>query len=72
MTKENYDTNVIDDFGDEWDAYDQSEVDADELEKQFLDYFSLTGLGELPNLPEQHNEKIDQLLNDPSVREPSE
>ncbi|WP_419148318.1 SMC-Scp complex subunit ScpB [Pseudoalteromonas 'SMAR'] len=40
--------------------------------KQFLDYFSLTGLGELPNLPEQHNEKIDQLLNDPSVREPSE
>ena len=41
MTKENYDTNVIDDFGDEWDAYDQSEVDADELEKQFLDYFKL-------------------------------
>ena len=41
MTKENYDTNVIDDFGDEWDAYDQSEVDVDELEKQFLDYFKL-------------------------------
>ncbi|PCK29893.1 SMC-Scp complex subunit ScpB [Pseudoalteromonas piscicida] len=40
--------------------------------KQFLDYFSLSGLGELPRLPEQHNEKIDQLLNDPSVREPSE
>ncbi|MEZ7204905.1 SMC-Scp complex subunit ScpB [Pseudoalteromonas sp. DY56-GL79] len=40
--------------------------------KQFLDYFSLSGLGELPRLPEQHNEKIEQLLNDPSVREPSE
>ncbi|QUI63761.1 SMC-Scp complex subunit ScpB [Pseudoalteromonas sp. A22] len=39
--------------------------------KQFLDYFSLSGLGELPRLPEQHNEKIEQLLNDPSVREPS-
>lgn len=41
MTKENYDTNVIDDFGNEWDAYDQSDVSADELEKQFLDYFKL-------------------------------
>lgn len=40
--------------------------------KQFLDYFSLSALGELPRLPEQHNEKIEQLLNDPSVREPSE
>ncbi|WP_440055871.1 SMC-Scp complex subunit ScpB [Pseudoalteromonas sp. T1lg65] len=40
--------------------------------KQFLDYFSLSGLSELPRLPEQHDEKIDQLLNDPSVREPSE
>ncbi|MCG9760029.1 MULTISPECIES: SMC-Scp complex subunit ScpB [Pseudoalteromonas] len=40
--------------------------------KQFLDYFSLSGLGELPRLPDQHNEKIEQLLNDPSVREPSE
>ncbi len=41
MTKENYDLNVIDDFGDEWDAYDQSTVDYDELEKQFSDYFKL-------------------------------
>ncbi len=41
MTKENYDSNVIDDFGDEWAAYDQSSVNHDELEKQFLDYFKL-------------------------------
>jgi SAM-dependent methyltransferase len=41
MIKKNYDSNVIDDFGDEWAAYDQSSVDYDELEKQFLDYFKL-------------------------------
>jgi ubiquinone/menaquinone biosynthesis C-methylase UbiE len=41
MAKDNYDSNVIDDFGEEWSAYDQSTVDADELEKQFLDYFKL-------------------------------
>lgn len=41
MVKENYDTNVIDDFGNEWSAYDQSDVDANELERQFLDYFKL-------------------------------
>ncbi|CAH9052029.1 Segregation and condensation protein B [Pseudoalteromonas holothuriae] len=39
--------------------------------KQFLDYFSLSGLNMLPRLPEQHRVKIDQMLNDPSVREPS-
>ncbi|CAM4144960.1 SMC-Scp complex subunit ScpB [Pseudoalteromonas byunsanensis] len=39
--------------------------------KQFLDYFSLSGLNMLPKLPEQHSVKIDQMLNDPSVREPS-
>lgn len=39
--KENYDSKVIDDFGDEWAAYDQSSVDQDELERQFLDYFKL-------------------------------
>ncbi|MBD1581668.1 SMC-Scp complex subunit ScpB [Pseudoalteromonas sp. S16_S37] len=39
--------------------------------KQFLDYFSLSGLNMLPKLPEQHRVKIDQMLNDPSVREPS-
>lgn len=39
---------------------------------QFLDYFSITGLENLPMLPEQHHSKITQLLSDPSVREPSE
>ncbi|MFC3034670.1 SMC-Scp complex subunit ScpB [Pseudoalteromonas fenneropenaei] len=39
--------------------------------KQFLDYFSLTGLEELPKLPDQQLDKIEQLLQDPSVREPS-
>ncbi|MEM6998965.1 MAG: class I SAM-dependent methyltransferase, partial [Pseudomonadota bacterium] len=41
MIKENFDSNVIDDFGEEWSAYDQSEVDSIELEKQFRDYFKL-------------------------------
>jgi segregation and condensation protein B len=40
--------------------------------KQFLDYFSLTGLDNLPDLPTQQINKIDQLLSDPSVRELSE
>lgn len=40
--------------------------------KQFLDYFSLTGLDNLPALPEQQQSKMNQLLSDPSVREPSE
>ncbi|MFY8325729.1 SMC-Scp complex subunit ScpB [Pseudoalteromonas sp. ZZD1] len=40
--------------------------------KQFLDYFSLTGLDNLPDLPKQQQSKIDQLLSDPSVRELSE
>lgn len=40
--------------------------------KLFLDYFSLTGLVELPALPAQQESKINQLLSDPSVREPSE
>jgi len=40
--------------------------------KQFLDYFSITGLHDLPALPEQQQSKITQLLSDPSVREPSE
>ncbi|KZN47423.1 SMC-Scp complex subunit ScpB [Pseudoalteromonas luteoviolacea] len=40
--------------------------------KLFLDYFSLTGLDGLPKLPELQSEKLDQMLNDPSVREPSE
>ena len=39
--------------------------------KLFLDYFSLTGLDELPALPAQQESKINQLLSDPSVREPS-
>jgi len=37
--------------------------------KQFLDYFSLAGLDNLPALPKQQQSKIDQLLSDPSVRE---
>ncbi|WP_394190547.1 SMC-Scp complex subunit ScpB [Pseudoalteromonas atlantica] len=40
--------------------------------KQFLDYFSLTGLDNLPELPKQQISKINQLLSDPSVRELSE
>jgi segregation and condensation protein B len=40
--------------------------------KQFLDYFSLTGLENLPALPAHQQSKINQLLSDPSVREPSE
>ncbi|WP_046003268.1 SMC-Scp complex subunit ScpB [Pseudoalteromonas rubra] len=40
--------------------------------KQFLDYFSLNGLDMLPELPSQQGEKLDQMLDDPSVREPSE
>ncbi|WP_372762489.1 SMC-Scp complex subunit ScpB [Pseudoalteromonas sp.] len=40
--------------------------------KQFLDYFSITGLEHLPALPAQQQSKINQLLSDPSVREPSE
>ena len=40
--------------------------------KQFLDYFSLTGLENFPALPAQQESKINQLLSDPSVREPSE
>ena len=39
--------------------------------KQFLDYFSLSGLEQLPNLPEQQEVKLEQILSDPSVREPS-
>ncbi|MEL0654680.1 SMC-Scp complex subunit ScpB [Pseudoalteromonas issachenkonii] len=40
--------------------------------KQFLDYFSLTGLENLPALPTEQQSKINQLLSDPSVREPFE
>lgn len=40
--------------------------------KQFLDYFSLASLDNLPDLPAQQQSKINQLLSDPSVREPSE
>jgi ubiquinone/menaquinone biosynthesis C-methylase UbiE len=41
MAKENYDSNVIDDFGDEWTAYDQSSIDVKEYEKYFLEYFKI-------------------------------
>ncbi|KZN28488.1 SMC-Scp complex subunit ScpB [Pseudoalteromonas luteoviolacea] len=40
--------------------------------KLFLDYFSLNSLDGLPKLPELQSEKLDHMLNDPSVREPSE
>ena len=41
MAKNNFDHNVIDDFGNEWESYDQSSVDSKELEKQFSDYFKI-------------------------------
>jgi segregation and condensation protein B len=40
--------------------------------KQFLDYFSIMGLDNLPALPVEQQSKINHLLSDPSVREPSE
>ena len=36
---------------------------------EFLDYFSLSSLEQLPPLPKQQQGEIDKLLNDPSVRE---
>ena len=36
MVKNNFDQNVIDDFGNEWKSYDQSSVDSKELEKKEL------------------------------------
>ena len=41
MKKNNYDSKVIDDFGNEWESYDQSSVDLDELKNQFSNYFKL-------------------------------
>ena len=41
MSRNNFDHNVIDDFGNEWENYDQLSVDQKELEKQFLDYFKI-------------------------------
>ncbi|MEM0514383.1 SMC-Scp complex subunit ScpB [Pseudoalteromonas sp. YIC-827] len=38
---------------------------------EFLDYFSLSGLEQLPPLPAQQQSQIEKLLHDPSVREPS-
>ena len=39
--KKNFDDDVIKDFGNEWEVYDQSMVDHGELRKQFLSYFKL-------------------------------
>ena len=39
MNKKNFDQDVVDDFGDEWEAYDYSSNDSEELEKQFLKYY---------------------------------
>lgn len=41
MNKKNFDQDIVDDFGDEWEAYDYSSNDSEELEKQFLKYFSV-------------------------------
>ena len=41
MAKNNFDRKVINDFGNEWESYDQSSVDSKELKKQFSDYFKL-------------------------------
>ena len=41
MAKNNIDPDVVSDFGEEWEAYDQSSVALEELERQFLDYFKL-------------------------------
>ena len=41
MAKNNFDRRVINDFGNEWESYDQSSVDSRELKKQFSDYFKL-------------------------------
>jgi len=41
MVKNNFDPKVINDFGDEWEVYNQSSVNYKELKKQFLDYFKL-------------------------------
>ena len=41
MAKNNYDRRDIDDFGNEWEYYDQSSIDSQELKKQFSDYFKL-------------------------------
>ena len=37
----NFDSDVIDDFGNEWGTYDQSSVNFEELKKQFLEYFNV-------------------------------
>ena len=39
--KKNFNDDVIKDFGNEWEAYDQSMLDHRELRKQFLSYFKL-------------------------------
>ena len=41
MAKNNFDRKVINDFGNEWESYDQSSVNSRELKKQFSDYFKL-------------------------------
>ena len=39
--KKNFNDDVIKDFGNEWEAYDQSMLDHRELRKLFLSYFKL-------------------------------
>lgn len=41
MVKKNYDQGIVDDFGDEWEIYDHSSANFQELEKQFFNYFNV-------------------------------
>ena len=41
MEKDNFDRKVINDFGNEWESYNQSSLDHNELKKQFSKYFKL-------------------------------
>lgn len=44
----NVDNRVVDGFGDEWERFDQSELDASELEKMFENYFNIFPWSLLP------------------------
>ena len=41
MERDNFDRKVINDFGNEWESYDQSSLDCNELKEQFSNYFKL-------------------------------
>lgn len=48
MENNNVDLSVVNDFGDEWDKFDQSDVPFDELEHSFNKYFSLFPWDKIP------------------------